>query len=232
MKYGNRCSDRSTAGFTLVELIITMVISTVIGAAIFSAYLVQQKTYLAQEQVAEMQQNLRAAMMVMTADFRMAGYDGEKTGKYGITTAEEDKFVFTSDLNDNGGDPTDTATNPGEILTYELYVTGDGKSAIRRFAGQGAIAENIVALEFQYLDGDGAVLPAPVTTDIPKIRAVNVSMLARADQPDRNFTNSIVYTPASGTPFDLNAGPDDAANDNFRRRLLITTINFRNMGIM
>ncbi len=61
-------------GFTLVELMITLVISTMIIASISVSYVAQQKSQVVQDQVIEMQQNLRAAMLFLSSEVRMAGY--------------------------------------------------------------------------------------------------------------------------------------------------------------
>jgi type IV pilus assembly protein PilW len=77
------CHRERESGFTLVELLVAMVISLVVMAAIYSTYHSQQKSYLVQEQVAAMQQNLRSAMYNMAREVRMAGYgrDGERQRK-------------------------------------------------------------------------------------------------------------------------------------------------------
>lgn len=211
------------AGFTLIELMITLVISSLIIASIYAAYTTQQRTYTTQERVVEMQQNLCAGMLLMTGDIRMAGYDAQQTGKYKFTTATGTKLVFSADLNGDGGNP-----GAGETMTYELYTpAGASLTALRRIAGQPAVAENIQAVEFQYLDGNGNVLPLPLISQAnrDKIRSVQISILARAGMPDRKFTNTMTYTTASGATW----GP--YINDNYRRRLLIQTVNCRNMGL-
>ena len=239
MKVIKNFSNRASAGFTLVELMITLAIAGIIVSAIYSAYTAQQRTYLAQEQVAEMQQNLRAGLILMARDIRMAGYDKEHTGNYGITTATNSKLVFAADLNDDGG-----AAGSGEIFTYELYTPGGaGMTALRRIAGQASIADDIQAIEFRYLDAIGADLANASGTvssgSLSDIRSVQISILARAGDPDRKFTNTMVYCPASN-PLNPATGqctnPAPAAiwgpyNDNYRRRLLITTVNCRNMGL-
>ena len=61
-------------GFTLIELLIAMVIALVVIASISSAFIMQRKTYAVQEQIAEMTQNGRAAMDMLTSEIRMTGY--------------------------------------------------------------------------------------------------------------------------------------------------------------
>ncbi len=221
-------------GFTLVELMLAMLITGIIVAAIYAAYVSQQRVYLAQEQVAEMQQNIRAAIGIMTSEIRMAGYDGDNgtqdstcgvgasgaaTDEPGILTATSTQVDFSRDL-DGDGDCADT----GENLSYYIYASG-GVQKLGRLDNNSppvqAVAENFDGLEFRYLDASGNVTAVPAD-----VRSIQVSILARAGQADRDFTNPLTYTPASGVA--NNWGP---YNDNFRRRLLITTVNCRNMGL-
>jgi type IV pilus assembly protein PilW len=62
-------------GFTLVEIMIALALSGIVMAAIYTAFLSQQRSYLAQEQVSEMQQNIRAGVDILTREIRMAGCD-------------------------------------------------------------------------------------------------------------------------------------------------------------
>lgn len=228
-------------GFTLVELMLTMAISGMIVAAIYSAYLSQQRTYLMQEQVAEMQQNIRAALDLLSREIRMAGYDPTGGAGAGITTASAGRIGFTKDITNSTGNAStgDGSLNgPNENITFGFSNANDsgpdgiadaGIAPLGRNTGGGfqPIAENIQAIEFRYLDVNGAV-----TATLADIRAVQISILARAGRPDQDFTNSVTYTPASGVAWDLNgAAAGNAANDNFRRRLLITTVQCRNMGL-
>ena len=226
---------KSNHGFTLIELMITLVISTVIIVAIYSAYITQQKTYKNQDQVAEMQQGLRAAVIVMTNEIRMAGYDPDNVGGVGFTTANATALVFTQvaddDGEDNDGDTTIDEAGELKTIQYDLYdAYGDGINDIGRQQVETAgtsgteafkkwpIAENIEAIDFQYLDDTNTP-----TATIADIRAVQISVLARVAVADRKYTNKIFYN-ATGT----NWGP---YNDNFRRRMMITTVNCRNLGL-
>lgn len=95
----------SQKGFTLVELMIALVVGVIVIGAIYATYIVQQRSYTVQETVAEAQQNIRVAMMVMAQDIRMAGYDPEGTGNFSITTASSNTFVFSADMDNSGGSP-------------------------------------------------------------------------------------------------------------------------------
>lgn len=235
-------NSRSTThmrGFTLVELLVAMVIATIVLAAIYGSYLVQQNHYLAQSQVTEMQQNIRAAMDLISRDIRMAGYDS--TGKAGakFVKIEKDLIYFTADLDENK-----SLSQKGEHIAYDLY-TANGVSTLGRAindpagttdktsitvtasgghfeadaaapAGHQPVAQVIEALQFVYYDNNG-----DVTSNPDKVRSVEVSMLARAAQSDPQFTNSATY-PIGGTW---------PKNDNYRRRYQQMTIQCRNMGL-
>lgn len=252
--------DKHAKGFTLVEVMIALLMAGIMVAAIYSAFITQRKSYSMQELVAEMQQNLRVAQNLLTTSIRMAGYDPTGGAGAGFISADVTRFNFTADITDNAGTGTDgdgDVGDPNENITLGFSLVddadndgmaddadGDGEADLasmtlgRRVVAGGIFqpfAENIEAVEFQYLDGDGNVLATPMAlgaADLNDIRSIQVSILARASRPDPNFLNQSVYTPASGTAWDLNgAAAGNAANDNFRRRLLITTIHCRNLGL-
>lgn len=226
-------------GFTLVELMITLVISSIIIALIYTAYTVQQKTAAVQEQVVEMQQNIRAAMDLITRDIRMAAYDPDNSCNAAITTATGTQLSIEICADDDGEDNDNDSTvdEPGEqvAIAFDLYdAYDDGRQDLGRTVGatKRAIAENIDAVEFYYTLEDGTQSANPALDDLEDIRTVTISILARAGQSDSKFFNSREYVPASGTPWDLNGGSaGNAPNDNFRRRLLITSVQCRNLGL-
>jgi len=61
-------------GMTLIELLIAMVIVAVLVAGIYRTFVSQQHTYTVQEQVVDVQQNVRMAITQMVRDIRMAGF--------------------------------------------------------------------------------------------------------------------------------------------------------------
>ncbi len=77
----NLCQKKN--GVTLIELLIALVLSSIVTAALFQAFIVQQKMYAIQDQVVDMQQNVRIAMGQMTREIRMAGYGGNFLSAFG-----------------------------------------------------------------------------------------------------------------------------------------------------
>jgi len=65
---------KNNSGFTLLELLVAIALGMVILAGLFRTFKVQQDSYVIQDQVSAMQQNLRAAMYMITRDLQMAGY--------------------------------------------------------------------------------------------------------------------------------------------------------------
>ncbi|MBI1910932.1 MAG: prepilin-type N-terminal cleavage/methylation domain-containing protein [Deltaproteobacteria bacterium] len=61
-------------GFTLIELVIAMAILGVLTAGMFSLYNTQHKVTHIEEDVVDVQQNLRMAMDSLSKDLRMAGF--------------------------------------------------------------------------------------------------------------------------------------------------------------
>lgn len=61
-------------GMTLVELLVALVISGLLLAAAYRTFIGQQKTFVVQDQVVDMQQNMRAAINRMMTELRMSGF--------------------------------------------------------------------------------------------------------------------------------------------------------------
>lgn len=261
IKMYNLLTTKKENGFTLLELVVTLAISSAIMVAVYSSYIVQQKSYTAQEDVAEMQQNIRAAFLLLENDLRMAGYDPSNNAGAGFVDNEiftnggslsetvatnSTRISFTADLDDdeeidraaediNGDGNTDMSEL--EQISYRL----DGTDLKRYSTTTGVIewqtiAEDIGQIEFNYMMADGSSTLAPST--LSDIRAVQVSILARTGHTDRDVINSNFYCPASNPYVDATQDCTSATgtkwgpyNDNYRRRLKIITVKCRNMGI-
>jgi type IV pilus assembly protein PilW len=258
----------SNNGFTLVELMVTMVVAFLVIAAVYASYVVQQRTQIEQQQVTLMQQNLRAGLAMMTRELKMAGYDPTLAGGYGITTANKTVFAFTADLCEDGDDPKDSAVDPTcpgpvdpvtleptdddrpnagrpleEQFIYQLFdsdIPADGiNDALQRVPALAPnpavpIAENIEQIEFSYIMENGSTQETVAAGQLENIRAVQITLLARADRPDYRYTNQQTYTTLFGTTWDpANTAFFTIPNSlNYRRRILLATIELRNMGLL
>src|SRR3989440_9186554 len=57
-------------GFTLIELMVALVLLAIVAGGIYQVLVTNQQTYLAQTQRIDLQQNLRAGVTILPADFR------------------------------------------------------------------------------------------------------------------------------------------------------------------
>ena len=206
-------------GFTIVELLVAMALSGIVMIAVYKSFASQQKTYSVQDDVAAMQQDLRAAMDIMVREIRMAGYS-PSGATAGIVAATDVSLQFTSDLNENG--VLTNVGNPNEQITYALTGTG---SLGRESWGGGLqpMAENIDALNFVYLNANGDVIdPA---TELANIRSIQITIVAKSDRWVKEYNDLREYCNQQGTV--VLRSPVDG----FRRRLLTTTIRCRNLGV-
>lgn len=95
-----------------------------------------------------------------------------------------------------------------------------------------AIAENIEDLQFAYaldadndgmLDGGGYIINwSPVSNDPSEIRTIRVSVLARADKPDTDYSGQ------GNPPASIENRDHSQTADNFRRRWWQKTVTVRN----
>jgi prepilin-type N-terminal cleavage/methylation domain-containing protein len=68
-------SRRREAGFTLVELMVGLVAAAILTYAAFSLYLTQHKQMLVQDEISDLQANIRAAAETLAKALRKAGYN-------------------------------------------------------------------------------------------------------------------------------------------------------------
>ena len=213
-----RMNIRQNNGFTLIEVLIGLLMSSIVVFSLYNITKVQQDTYVAQDQVVAMQDNLRAAMLLAVREMRMAGYDPEGNANATIITATGNTFQFTMDLDGNG-----VTTGSGEKITYSLYTDADGIQKLGRKspALNRPVAEHINNIEFYYTLDDGSKALAPA--DPAKVRTVQLTILAQTKSADPNLTAPTSFTTPSGATWNLPAG--------FKGRIATMSLQCRNMGL-
>ena len=179
------CKLRNITGFTLTELMVAMAIGMVVLSAVTTTFMAQARFYNAQEQINEMQQNARGALDVITRELKMAGYK-PNGGTFDGVTYSVSQLMIQADLDGNGGISTSSSAN--EQITYAYDSTN---KRITRKIGTGtveALADNITAFTFSYLDSSGAT-----TTTSSSIRQVAISITAVTTKPDPNYSSNNGY---------------------------------------
>ncbi|MBW2370405.1 MAG: prepilin-type N-terminal cleavage/methylation domain-containing protein [Deltaproteobacteria bacterium] len=137
---------------------------------------------------------------------------------------EEIAYILGNDA-DNDGINDGLPTENNDRGTCDLIRIRDplGVAPIREI-----LAQNIDALNFVYLDENGAPLATPVA-DTSLIRSVQISIVARSGPwvSDLSYTffNNQAYQDQQGAVF------LPAQNDNFRRMLITTEVRCRNLGL-
>jgi len=231
-----RCTNQ---GFTMIELLVAMVVSLLAMAAIYSTFLAQHRSYQVQNESAEMQQNIRAAMFYMQREIRMAGSNPFKSlplSAFGITAAGQNSITFTEDVRSlippAVGSPdgfVNVNNVPDEDITYTLNGTNLDRTDNNANGGLGdtqTVAQNIDWLDFVYLDGTGVP-----TAILANIRSVEITIVARTTDPllygsqnNKVYPNQQPLLSAARRTF----GP---AGDNVSRRRLTTKIYCRNLDL-
>ncbi|MBE0595777.1 MAG: PilW family protein [Desulfuromonadales bacterium] len=240
-------------GFTLVELLVALALAGIVSTAIYNIFFSSNKVYVEQEQVVGLQQDLRAGVDLMVREIRMAGFDPDNiriaTGTaLGLVEATRDTIEFTFDTDGNGVAETiryavtgGNLTRNGEILVRNVDALGfayayeqgsdvattpappAGNRNIIWVTGTAALNRSLDTNDDGQIDaGDTAGGNPVAAVTLDRVRAVRVWLLARTERTDSQFSDSRTYVVA-----DRRVTPAD----NFRRRLLTTTLRCRNLGL-
>ena len=151
-------------GFTLVEMVLALAISSIVLAAIYSVFTIANKNFTTQNVAANVQQNLRSAIGLMSRDIRLAGLDPAGSDNFGIAYASRTKIRFTMDSIDSGSGDFNGIVDEAnfEEITYDfqgsqvmqtLYETVTASTA-----DSAALISNITNLSFAYFDAENTDL--------------------------------------------------------------------------
>ena len=182
------------SGFTVIELLVSMTISLVVLAAVAKTFTVQTRQNSAEEQVAQMQQNVRAALDLMVREIQMAKYDPAGTafpaGTYGVTYSAS-QLEVKSDVVDGNG-TINTATGSLEDIIYAFDSTN--LTITRKLGTSGTadiLADGITNFQFTYYDANGAAVTAAANSG--SIRKVTITIAARTAKPDPGYPSNGGY---------------------------------------
>ncbi len=199
-------------GVTLIELLVALIISAFVMAAIYRLFIVQTRAYTVQDQAVEVQQSVRSAMEVLLRDLRMAGYDDDSKASTVTIPVPIVTPVQASDITVSY-EYYDSSVPQYQRHTIR-YWRDAGTSTLFRQRTINATAEaaeplleNVDVLTFTYgidtnEDGNAESWEAAAGVGVSKVIAVSVTLTARPsqDNPDvvkrvspRTLTSAVTF---------------------------------------
>lgn len=159
-------------GFSFVELLIAMVISVLVLAAVYKLFSSASEIFVTQERRVDTRQDIRSILYLMTKDIRMAGLDPKRNAACaGIESANATSLHILYDYNGNG-----TCSELNDCDRDYLYNSNENviKLEDRGEGGHQLFAEDISSLNFVYTLSDGSNSTSP--SDLNMIRMVNIQI--------------------------------------------------------
>jgi prepilin-type N-terminal cleavage/methylation domain-containing protein len=143
-------------GFSLVEVLVTLLLNVVVLGAIYTTMITSQRLYISEEEGIDMQQEARVAMDVMVRDIRRAGNDPMQLAFTGgnafISTAKPNIIRLLADLpqDENGdGDNIDSV----DANANNAWDDGENEN------GDGVLNDEDEDITFCLAPHDGNLLP-------------------------------------------------------------------------
>ncbi len=207
----------SAGGFTLFELLVSMVITSIIMAAAYSMFRLQTHTMKVQENRLDAQEYARSVLDLMVREIRNAGYAPTGASCAGVLVANSQKLQFKYDANaDNDCGDAD------EDITYDFDLTGcpSGFGNITRKEGVNAaqpltdcnVPTGTANFAFTYfpqnctnnfstpVGGGAAACPASAGGNagtVAAIQRVSISLTVQSKNPDPVFGGQLNATMTS-----------------------------------
>ncbi|NOY53828.1 MAG: prepilin-type N-terminal cleavage/methylation domain-containing protein [Deltaproteobacteria bacterium] len=185
-------------GFTLIEIMVSLVVTLVIVAGAYAVFAIQNKSANVQNEVATMQQNGRIAMDVLVEEIRRGAYNNPANPAGATITVDASGSMITiqKDVNDDGVINDTLASSADDEEWIVLQVNGNNqltKQILRKSDGSDVqtliLADNIYSLSFS---------PAGVTDP----SSVDISLTVRTKHEDPNWTDTNKGVNLSGSVSD------------------------------
>jgi len=198
------------SGFTLIELMVSMVLSMTVLAAVYSFYKVQARNLKVQENRQEAMEYVRGVADLMAREIRNSGYNptqaasgtncagSPNAGTPGVVAATSTSLHFTYDSTGDGN-----CNGTDEEITYDYESPGPQNCAsglgdiVRTANGTSeAITDcNVTAFSYSYYAKDSTTAMSPIV--IANIQRVKVSLTIQSKNPDSEFGGQLTSTVTS-----------------------------------
>jgi prepilin-type N-terminal cleavage/methylation domain-containing protein len=228
-------------GFTLVELMISVALSSMVLAAAYQMVINQKNNFSLRNEIGLMLQDVRAGEQLMVREIRMAGYrsvgtecENDVTGTAftdgkceALEEATPHSIAFTSDVDGDGTMETVRYSVKKGSLVREMWRFDAQTGSWRRSGGARSLSEWVEGLSLHYwiaADGGGVksdrengekgellYTTQPRKEERRHITMVRLTLTARSNKPDHNYLHPL-------------------HKDHFRRVTLSSMVRLRNMG--
>jgi prepilin-type N-terminal cleavage/methylation domain-containing protein len=192
-------------GLTLIELLIVLLVGGIIVAGIYRVFVAQSKAYIVQDQVVEVQQNIRVATEVLMKDLRMAGYDNNSVNsliKIAVPVVAGDHSITVNYEYDNTTQYTVTYRRDAASSRLMRQLTTTKDDGTTTPGAEEPLLENVDAFDLAYgvdqddngkmddLNGNGVIDAgdwlSAANVGTMKVIAVRLTLTARPDQTNQD----------------------------------------------
>lgn len=213
------------SGFSLIELLVAIVIGGIVISAAYMLFTSNQRTYIIQDELVNIQQTIRPAAEYISRHIRVAGLDPEQVGIFGIRDATNGTIEFSFDrVEDLSGTHLPGVLEPTDEIKAFRVLNSELQEMDQDTNTWETIAENVEVLNFVYLNSNGNVIADPATNR-GAIRTVEISIVGVSRNPVTRYTNTTSYVNLQGVEI---LPPQ---NDNFVRMMFSETVQCRNLGL-
>ena len=235
-------------GFTLIELMITVTLSTVVLAAGYQIFTGQRRSYALQNDLAEMQQHVRGCEQMMTREIRMAGYNLEELNitsdvpgtsftdgtmdAFEETTAQS--ITFTTDAESDGIMETIRYSLRGTSLVREMWRWDTTLGGWKTSGGARSLSEHIEQLNLGYwvlADNSGLNNNQDDDGDLSIDEAGELCFRNQPNNSERKYVRMVRLTLTAKTSRPDPRYRHPLYSDHYRRMTLTSTIQPRNVGL-
>jgi prepilin-type N-terminal cleavage/methylation domain-containing protein len=185
---------RNERGLTLTELLVTLAMMGILTAGVYQMAIHQGRTYNAQNQIVDVQQNIRVALDQIVDDAQMAGYDSDRSTSQIIiaqpVVPNDNRLTVSHEFDDTTERTVTYLLSGGQVLKQVTFTDPAGTPTP---GPQEALLDGAVTLSFSYgldTNNDGVMDPpwvAASAVGTARLVAIRVRLSARPTHPD--FTN-------------------------------------------
>ena len=182
----SRRIHKDRAGFTLIEMMVSITIGMVVIAGVTGTFTAQTRQNKAEELISQMHQNVRGAVDMIDRELMQAGYKAPGGSVTGVTY-DTTQLIIQADNDGNGSINTGSTS-----LEYITYAYDSANLRVTRKLGSSGtaeiIADNVTQFAFAYKMADGTAATSSST-----IRKVTITITGRTAKVDPSYSSNGGY---------------------------------------